>query len=244
MLISFSSASFDANDPGTVSFGSPLNSAATLNEDSNLVLIRLYHAFNSSLEYSSRALITINNQVPIIKQDGITGEALELLKESALAGEFYHLKAQAYRTFDMDHEEPYQVSTTFLRSCALLESNLSDQLVINLDVNGRFVFLSANVANRHCTSTSPEDASTALSSISANHNHFNTSIYLLKSVLGQGPETKTYLQRIEVERVQKIQGSKQDNRSFMQKYWMYIVPVVIFMLISSALNPEGPAPGR
>ncbi|XP_017494394.1 PREDICTED: ER membrane protein complex subunit 10-like, partial [Rhagoletis zephyria] len=114
-------------------------------------------------------------------------------QESAISGDFYYLKAQAYRTLDMDNEEPYQVSTTFLRSCALLESLLSDQLVINLDVNGK-------------------------------------------------PETKTYLQRIEQERQEKLRGAKQDNRSFLAKYWMYIVPVVIFMVISG-MNPEGGASG-
>lgn len=32
------------------------------------------------------------------------------------------------------------------------------------------------------------------------------------------PETKTYLQRIEMERQEKMRGSKQDNRSFLAKY--------------------------
>ncbi|KAI2806573.1 hypothetical protein BLOT_008530 [Blomia tropicalis] len=47
-----------------------------------------------------------------------------------------------------------------------------------------------------------------------------------------------------MERQEKMRGSKQDNRSFLAKYWMYIVPFVIFMLVSSALNPENPPPGH
>ena len=46
-------------------------------------------------------------------------ELLQHLKESALAGDLYYLKAQAYRTLDMDHEEPYQVSTTFVKSVCI-----------------------------------------------------------------------------------------------------------------------------
>lgn len=38
-------------DDGTINFGTPLNNAATLNEDSNLILVRLYHAFNSCKLY-------------------------------------------------------------------------------------------------------------------------------------------------------------------------------------------------
>ena len=30
-----------------------------------------------------------------------------------------------------------------------------------------------------------------------------------------------------------------DNRSFLAKYWMYIVPVVLFMAINGAAAPEG-----
>lgn len=236
-LISLSTA-----DDGTINFGTPLNNAATLNEDSNLILVRLYHAFNSSQQYQNRALITINNQVPIIKQDSINQELLEYLKESAISGDFYYLKAQAYRTLDMDNEEPYQVSTTFLRSCALLESLLSDQLVINLDVNGKFVFLSANVPGQYCAESSPLTASSMINAIGDNSNHFNTSIFLMKTSVNAGPETKTYLQRIEQERQEKLRGAKQDNRSFLAKYWMYIVPVVIFMVISG-MNPEGGASG-
>lgn len=53
------------------------------------------------------------------------------------------------------------------------------------------------------------------------------------------PETATYIQRLEIERREKEKSQGQDNRSFLSKYWMYIVPIVIFMLISGASNPEG-----
>ena len=36
-------------------------------------------------------------------------------------------------------------------------------------------------------------------------------------------------------------GETTENKSFFAKYWMYIVPVGIFMLINSAAGPE---PGR
>ena len=49
-------AKCDGNNIGqgtTINFGTPLNNAATHNEDINLVLIRLYHAFNSSKQRKS-----------------------------------------------------------------------------------------------------------------------------------------------------------------------------------------------
>jgi len=53
------------------------------------------------------------------------------------------------------------------------------------------------------------------------------------------PETATYIQRLEIERREKEKSQGQDNRSFLAKYWMYIVPVVIFLLISGGSNPDG-----
>ncbi|KAL3110219.1 hypothetical protein niasHT_015822 [Heterodera trifolii] len=46
-----------------------------------------------------------------------------------------------------------------------------------------------------------------------------------------GPETTSYLQRIEEEKRARQHGATQDNRSFLQKYWMYFVPVILFMSI-------------
>ena len=69
------------------------------------------------------------------------------------------------------------------------------------------------------------------------------------------------MQRLEHEKIEKLRGDKSENKSFFAKYvsfklrirnisnyispqWMYIVPVVIFLMISSAANPEGQGGGR
>jgi hypothetical protein len=40
------------------------------------------------------------------------------------------------------------------------------------------------------------------------------------------------------EKARKQSGEPADNRSFLAKYWMYIVPVFIFLAINSAAGPE------
>ncbi|XP_003741588.1 ER membrane protein complex subunit 10 [Galendromus occidentalis] len=57
--------------------------------------------------------------------------------------------------------------------------------------------------------------------------------------LAPQPETATYIQRMDHERREREKTQGQDNRNFFAKYWMYIVPLVIFLLISGAGNPEG-----
>ncbi|VDN27194.1 unnamed protein product [Cylicostephanus goldi] len=44
---------------------------------------------------------------------------------------------------------------------------------------------------------------------------------------------------MEKERRARQHGAEADDRSFLAKYWMYIVPVVIFVVISNAMTPEG-----
>lgn len=55
------------------------------------------------------------------------------------------------------------------------------------------------------------------------------------------PDTASFIQKIEREREARERGEFKDNRGFLAKYWMYIVPVVILVLITSAANPEAQA---
>ena len=38
---------------------------------------------------------------------------------------------------------------------------------------------------------------------------------------------------------EQAEGKGKDNRSFFAKYWMYIVPVVLVLMLSSQAEPEG-----
>ncbi|CAD5234626.1 unnamed protein product [Bursaphelenchus xylophilus] len=57
------------------------------------------------------------------------------------------------------------------------------------------------------------------------------------------PDVTTYLQRMEDEKRARQHGAAQDNRSFLAKYWMYIVPAVIFLLITNAVGTDQQAEG-
>lgn len=55
------------------------------------------------------------------------------------------------------------------------------------------------------------------------------------------PDTAGFIQKIEKEREARDRGETKDNRSFLSKYWMYIVPAGILLVISGINNPETPA---
>ena len=55
---------------------------------------------------------------------------------------------------------------------------------------------------------------------------------------GPVPDTAAFVQKVEEEKRKVENGEVKDNRSFLAKYWMYIVPVVL-MAINGAASPEG-----
>ena len=61
----------------------------------------------------------------------------------------------------------------------------------------------------------------------------DTSLYLYRCIM------LLIFQRMEEEKRRQETGQVPDNRSFLAKYWMYIVPIVIFMAINGAAAPEG-----
>jgi len=46
------------------------------------------------------------------------------------------------------------------------------------------------------------------------------------------------IQRMEENKRKEEKGEVKDNRSFLAKYWMYIVPVVLFMAVNGAASPQ------
>lgn len=66
-----------------------------------------------------------------------------------------------------------------------------------------------------------------------------TSIQTIKQ--GQIPDTEVYVEKVKKEVEQKEKAAVGGNESFLQKYWMYIVPFVVIMFLSNLAAPEGGA---
>ena len=69
--------------------------------------------------------------------------------------------------------------------------------------------------------------------------HFTlyTSIQNIKQ--GQTPDSEAYIEKQKKELEQKEKVAQGGSESFLQKYWMYIVPVVVIMFLVNMANPEG-----
>ncbi|KAK9880514.1 hypothetical protein WA026_011753 [Henosepilachna vigintioctopunctata] len=164
---------------------------------------------------------TILNQNPLSKDDSL------LLRDLALNNGFYQIRGSV-------NKDKFKFIST-VKACMIAEAQLDDRISVSLDYAGRVVAVSHIIASKSaCEGASvPEDKL----------QYFTTTVYVRHAEIGPTPDTASYIQRLERENEAKERGEGKDNRSFLAKYWMYIVPVVIFMFISSAANADNAAGG-
>jgi len=121
---------------------------------------------------------------------------------------------------------------TYSRACALAASQLTDVLWISLNHVGQVLGVSQTISGTgNCRDQ------THFQQIDA-FEEFNTDVYVKHTELAPIPDTASFIQKIEREREARERGDVKDNRGFLAKYWMYLVPVVVLVLLSGASNPE------
>lgn len=199
--------------------------------------VDLYHKFGSGdkQQFSLRGSITVRPKTEyrpaqvswIGQQTKLTQEDLRALKEAADSDDFYYLRSTVRAKKD-SAKESTKTTQTVIKACSLYNSKLIDYLIVNLSPFGDFLGLNVYTEDPYCsnlyTQLAPEDAS------------FNTSLTVDLGALGPQPDTATYIRRLEEERQNKLKEGKEDNRSFFAKYWIYIVPAVVILMMFS--GPE------
>jgi hypothetical protein len=129
-------------------------------------------------------------------------------------------------------------SFTYLRN--ILASNLNVNLTLNTGLNNRLNSLTI----RTQPTTTTADGNN-LEKLIGQMEHLNLYVSIQNIKTAQIPDTEVYLEKVKKEIEQKEKGAQADNQSFLSKYWVYIVPVVVIMFLMQLVNPEaaGGAPG-
>lgn len=194
--------------------------------------IHLQHSFEQVKEPQFFDRGTVNIQsiragAVTLQQGPLSVEDKQKLKAVAEKDGLYRLRAFVQ---DMDGKETSFL--TFVKACSLAVSHLSDVLTVSLDHTGSVIAVSMSTSPAMCEGRH------------ISHNdlqHFNTTVFVRHMEQGPVPDTAAYIQKIEKEREARERGEIKDNRSFFAKYWMYLVPVVVFVMLSGAANPDGGA---
>lgn len=194
--------------------------------------IKLQHAFDQVQEpqFFDRGTVqiqSIRTGAVTLQHPSLSADDKHRLMDIAERDGLYRLRAFV-RTLD-GKESSF---LTFVKACSIVESHLSDILTVSLDHTGSVIAVSLSTSPAVCERQHITEE---------NLKRFNTTVFVKHMEQGPVPDTAAYIQKLEKEREARERGETKDNRSFLAKYWMYIVPVVIFVVLSGAANPEGGA---
>ncbi|XP_026491720.2 ER membrane protein complex subunit 10 isoform X2 [Vanessa tameamea] len=189
--------------------------------------IKVEHTLNCKYEeYCARGSISlksIRTGIPVIDQINFNDGHINELKIAKVDGIY------ALRTLVSTAESKDVEIISFVRAKRFLESGLSDIIRAWVLPNGEVIALSLQVAN----TSQPKNIE-----YKSSEYKLNSTFYIRHVDPAPLPDTASYIQKLEREKEAREKGELKDNRSFLAKYWMYIVPIAIFVMISGAANPE------
>lgn len=207
---------------------------------SDPITIDLYHKLASLSEFKPRGSILVRPRTNIrpasaslYNQVELNDEDLETLRKASESDDIYYLKASV-RPKKNVQESPIRTTQTILKSCSLISSDLTDIITVNLSPSNDFISVNLRASDQACSGNNQD-----LRALDIEKKKFNTTVLVESSSIGPVPDTATYIKRLEEERLNKLKEGKEDNRSFFAKYWVYIVPAVVILMVFSGPGEQG-----
>ncbi|TRY63352.1 hypothetical protein TCAL_02103 [Tigriopus californicus] len=193
--------------------------------------LEVEHSLDAGQSFQDRGLLTVHSiRSKSFSSDptDLTSEQKAQLKTLCDQGDLYLLRIKA--------TNPATSQSSLHRSvadpCLMIANAFQDTFTLHLDWKSQLVSLSVM--------PTPTPGQASLGSL---RDHFQTKVAVQLMEAGPQPDTSAFIQKVEQEKLAQQRGETKDNRSFLAKYWMYIVPVVLMLAMSSA-NPEGQGGGR
>ncbi|CAG8453104.1 2688_t:CDS:2 [Ambispora leptoticha] len=134
----------------------------------------------------------------------------------------YHIKL-------VDEQDPNKSFISFTKWCLLLTSDFEDEIIIHLDKDSNLFHFDYYTTQPLCTASS--DAYKNVPSIPK----FKTTAQTIKAVKGVRPK----LAKAAPLRPDGTIETPPPEKSFLQKYWIYIVPLLIVLLFGGGPEEEG-----
>ncbi|XP_066564891.1 ER membrane protein complex subunit 10 isoform X1 [Amia ocellicauda] len=224
----------------TTGFGECNSGRREVGETETGFSIPLEHSFelDDSPRFTHRGALQwrVGREVVSLSQTQLTEEERNKLRDVAAVDGLYRVRIpfsslQSGQTDRQTLAEGYL--TSFIRACALVESHLSDVITVNTDVTGTVIGISIVTLPGSCQGSEVEDVDLEV---------FNTTLSIMGPTAAPSPETALFIERMEQEQEKKGKNP-QEQKSFFAKYWMYIVPLVLFLMMSGAQDQAGGGAG-
>lgn len=184
--------------------------------------------------YTKRGTIVVqsikNSKAKFSQSVTLSAEERETLKKLAETNDIYRLRIPV-KTGSKDSED---YVTTYTPACAVYESGLSDHLWIQFDQSGEVLGVSIATYPSQCEGIQVDNAYLTT---------WNTTVDVSSTSQGPTPDTQSYIEKLKREEQERTKGQQGDNRSFFGKYWMYIVPFVLIMMLASSADPNAQGGG-
>ena len=166
------------------------------------VVLKMEHSFDNGKTYSNRGSVTIHSLrsgAVSIQQDDLTEAEKDSLETLCDQDGLYLVRAvstsgEAVTSYRSAHH-----------SCNLIDTGLSDLFTIQLDWRHKLVSI-------HLSTPSLQNK-VPLNTLTG----FKSKVYVQHMESGPTPDTASFIQRIEEDRLKKQRGDTSDNRSFFAK---------------------------
>ncbi|XP_076039710.1 ER membrane protein complex subunit 10 isoform X4 [Oratosquilla oratoria] len=162
-------------------------------------------------------------QLTLIVEDSLDGGATPTFSQRSTI----NIRSVKSDHSSITHTHPWTQEKTEKLKCQLYESALAEFLSVQMDHTlGGLSGISIATPVVTCRGNEVDQLM-----------QHNSTVIVRSPTPAPVPDTATYIQKLEAMKHEKAEGK--DNRSFLAKYWMYIIPVVLIMMLSGGGQEGG-----